>query len=102
MHTPGHSSGEFCYLLPKQTQVDRPYVFTGDTLFIRDCGRTDLESGNDAEMFASLQILKQLDPDTVILVGHHYAKECASTLGEELKVSPPLKCASVSELSNLA
>lgn len=102
LSTPGHSSGEYCYWIQKQPGVDRPYLFTGDTLFIRDCGRTDLESGNDAEMFASLQKIKSLPPETVLLVGHHYAPECATTLGIELQTSPPLQCKSVAELSALA
>jgi glyoxylase-like metal-dependent hydrolase (beta-lactamase superfamily II) len=59
IHTPGHSSGECCYLLDHQP----PYLFTGDTVFIRDCGRTDLESGSNDEMFESLQKIRRL-PET--------------------------------------
>jgi glyoxylase-like metal-dependent hydrolase (beta-lactamase superfamily II) len=97
MHTPGHSAGECCFFVDGKV----PLLFTGDTLFIRDCGRTDLETGNTAEMFASLQRIKTLPPATVILPGHHYARECASTLEKELLESGPLKVRSVEELGQL-
>lgn len=98
IHTPGHSSGEVCFFM---RHPQPGFLFTGDTLFIRDCGRTDLESGSNSEMFASLQLLKGLPPETVILPGHHYSRECASTLGRELEQSPPLRTRSVEELANL-
>lgn len=98
LHTPGHSAGECCFFLE---QSSPPCLFTGDTLFIRDCGRTDLESGSTSEMFNSLQRIKKLPAETVILPGHHYAPECASTLARELEESPPLQCGSVQELERL-
>lgn len=94
LHTPGHSAGECCYLL----EGEPPYLFSGDTLFIRDCGRTDLETGSAQEMFHSLQRIKALSPRTILLPGHHYAPECASTLEKELRESPPLRCQSIEEL----
>lgn len=95
IHSPGHSAGELCYV------VDGRYLLTGDTLFIRDCGRTDLDTGDTAEMFSTLQKLKSLPDDLVVLPGHHYAPETASHLGAEKKSSPPLLCRSVEELKNL-
>ena len=100
LHTPGHSAGECCYLIAAR-EGHPPYLFTGDTLFIRDCGRTDQESGSTGEMFASLQRIKTLDHSTVILPGHHYKNECASTMARELAESAPLQCASVAELDAL-
>jgi hydroxyacylglutathione hydrolase len=97
MHTPGHSSGECSYYL----ETDRPYLFTGDTIFIRDCGRTDLESGSNEEMFESIRRIKDLSPKTVILPGHHYVKDCATTIEAELVASPPFRCKSVEELASL-
>jgi hydroxyacylglutathione hydrolase len=97
LHTPGHSSGECCFFLPAQ----RNYLFTGDTVFIQDCGRTDLPSGNNQEMFQSLQRLKKLPPDSIILPGHHYRMPCASTLEKEMTDSPPFQCKSVAELEAL-
>ena len=101
IHTPGHSAGEFSYFLPLGPGVDRPYLFTGDTIFIRDCGRTDFEDGSNEQMFASIQKMKRLPKETVFLVGHHYAEACATTLEAELQESPPFRCQSVEELAAL-
>lgn len=95
--TPGHSAGGCCYLL----RGDPPQLLTGDTLFIRNCGRTDLETGNTTQMFESLQRLKQLNPQTEIYPGHHYTPEFSSTLAIELTTNPALQCASVEELERM-
>ena len=97
LHTPGHSSGECSYLL----EGIPPQLFTGDTVFIRDCGRTDLPTGSTSEMFETLQRLKKLAPETVILPGHHYKPEFKSTLERELRESPPFQCKNVEELAAL-
>jgi glyoxylase-like metal-dependent hydrolase (beta-lactamase superfamily II) len=99
LHTPGHSAGECSYHLKMPGRP--PYLFTGDTIFIRDCGRTDLETGSNEQMFESIQAIRKLAPETIILPGHHYAPECASTLGRELLESPPFRCRSVEELASL-
>lgn len=98
LHTPGHSAGGLCFLVQGG---DRGYLLTGDTLFIRDCGRTDLETGSVSDMFKSLMRLKTLSPDTVILPGHHYAVEETSILSAELEQNAALKVRSVKELEQL-
>jgi glyoxylase-like metal-dependent hydrolase (beta-lactamase superfamily II) len=98
MHTPGHSAGECCYFV-RNTQP--PYLLSGDTIFVRDCGRTDFPDGSNAEMFDSLQRIKKLPAETVILPGHHYTVEVATTLERELAQSPPFNAGSVSELEAL-
>lgn len=98
LHTPGHSAGECSFFFRGE---DAPYLWTGDTLFIRNCGRTDLESGSNEEMFASLARIRKLPSETVILPGHQYTPECASTLGRELRESPPFQCKTVKELEAL-
>lgn len=100
LHTPGHSAGECSYFI-EAAEGEPPYLFTGDTLFIRDCGRTDLPTGDTAQMFESLNRLRMLPPETVILPGHHYAPEVASTLARELVESPPFQCRSAEELARL-
>jgi hydroxyacylglutathione hydrolase len=100
-HTPGHSAGEYCYFLDQAEGVSRPYLFTGDTVFIRDCGRTDFSDGSNEQMFHSIQKIKKFPLETVFLVGHHYAKECSTTLAQELASSPPFQVKSVNELAAL-
>ena len=63
LHTPGHTPGGVCYLSGKD-------MFSGDTLFYRDCGRTDLPGGDYAVLRASLDRLMTLDPDIVVYPGH--------------------------------
>lgn len=100
IHSPGHSAGEITYHV--RTESENPeYLLTGDTLFIRDCGRTDFPDGSDEEMFKTLERLKTLPDSTIILPGHHYAPETASFLGTEKKMSPPLKCRNAAELAAL-
>lgn len=66
LHTPGHTSGSVCFLDEKDG-----VMFTGDTLFCLTCGRTDLPTGDDAEMFHSLKRLKELDGDYTVYTGHN-------------------------------
>jgi len=63
METPGHSTGSV-------TLVCQDALFTGDTLFRGDCGRTDLEGGSDEIMLKSLKRLSELDGDYEVYPGH--------------------------------
>ncbi len=65
LHTPGHTPGGICL-------VSRPYcVFSGDTLFQRGIGRTDLPGGNYEQIIASIrEKLYTLDEDLVVFPGH--------------------------------
>jgi len=63
LHTPGHTPGGVCYLCGKD-------MFSGDTLFYRDCGRTDLVGGNGMVLRGSLARLMTLDADIVVYPGH--------------------------------
>ena len=101
INTPGHSAGALSFYLETTREPKMPYLFTGDTIFIRDCGRTDLETGSNEELFFSIQKVKRLKPETVLLVGHHYAKSCATTLQLEKEFSPPFLCKTIEELANL-
>jgi hydroxyacylglutathione hydrolase len=98
LHTPGHSAGEVCYWLKTSPES---FLLTGDTVFIRDCGRTDLPTGNALELFESLQRIKKLPPETILLPGHHYQKEVASRLATELLTSPPFLCTSFEEFERI-
>lgn len=98
LHTPGHSAGHSCFLVEATAPA---LLFTGDTIFINDCGRTDFADGSDEAMFASIQRVKALPPGTVILPGHHYRPQVASTVGHEAATSPPFLARSVAELAAL-
>ncbi|HTK08373.1 MAG TPA: MBL fold metallo-hydrolase [Ktedonobacteraceae bacterium] len=65
LHTPGHTPGGICL-------ISRPYcVFSGDTLFNRSIGRTDLDGGNYDQIVASIRNkLYTLDGDLVVFPGH--------------------------------
>ncbi|MBM9467023.1 MBL fold metallo-hydrolase [Nakamurella leprariae] len=78
-HTPGHTGGSVVYRVP--AAPDRPEVlFTGDTLFNRGVGRTDLPGGDTVALARSLttKLLTRPD-DAVVLPGHGPT----STIGDE-------------------
>lgn len=81
LHTPGHTPGSQCFLFG-------PNLISGDTLFIRGCGRVDLPGGDPDQMYYSLtQILAKLPENTTLHPGHHYSPERFSSIGEEIKRS---------------
>ena len=65
LHTPGHSPGSICL-------VSQSYcVFSGDTLFYRSIGRTDLPGGNYEQIEQSIRNkLYTLEDDLVVFPGH--------------------------------
>ena len=77
-HTPGHSQDGIC-LLNRQQNI----IFTGDTLFVGSCGRTDLPGGNVNELYHSLQRLSKLDDAYTIYPGHNYGTAATSTIKKE-------------------
>ncbi len=64
IHTAGHTAGGMCYI------ADGKYLFAGDTLFRRGIGRTDLFSGNFAELLKSLKKIAALEGNYKVLCGH--------------------------------
>ena len=80
LHTPGHTPGSQCFRV-KNTLV------SGDTLFIDGCGRVDLPGSDPQEMYHSLQKLKSLPDDTLVLPGHNYSAVPNATLAEAKKVN---------------
>jgi len=65
LHTPGHSSGGICCVLP-----DGQGILTGDTLFAHGYGRTDFADGDFAVLHQSLRRLFRLTPRMVAYPGH--------------------------------
>ena len=76
IHTPGHTPGGICLYADGN-------LFTGDTLFVGDSGRTDLPGGDRPTLGASIRRLMKLAEDTVVWPGHDYGPTPASTLGWE-------------------
>jgi glyoxylase-like metal-dependent hydrolase (beta-lactamase superfamily II) len=101
LHTPGHSAGGCCFWLKTLLPGFESVLFTGDTLFVGDCGRTDLDTGDVHQMFQSLQRIRALPPETKIYPGHAYHPEPSSTIEKELKRNAPLMAKSVEELARL-
>ncbi len=81
LSTPGHTAGSMSYVW--LTDSDQ-HVFTGDTLLINGCGRTDFQSGSAQALYHSLtQVLFALPDDTVVWPGHDYQGRSHSTIGQE-------------------
>jgi glyoxylase-like metal-dependent hydrolase (beta-lactamase superfamily II) len=86
LHTPGHSEDSMCLLL------DGQLIFTGDTLFVGNCGRTDLPGSDPAKMYHSLfDTLAKLDEKLTVYPGHHYGPTQTSTIGQEKKTNYVLR-----------
>lgn len=64
--TPGHTHGSCCYYF-----IDDKMLISGDTLFQGSIGRSDLPTGNGAELIRSIENkLSPLDDDVVVYPGH--------------------------------
>ncbi len=81
LHTPGHTAGSMSFVW---STGDAHHVFTGDTLLINGCGRSDLQSGSAEDLYRSLtEVLFQLPDDTTVWPGHDYKGQTQSTIGWE-------------------
>jgi glyoxylase-like metal-dependent hydrolase (beta-lactamase superfamily II) len=80
IYTPGHTQDAMCLL-----SKDR--IFTGDTLLIGGCGRTDLPGGDADKQYDSLSKLKALGDHIRVYPGHDY-REAVSTLADEKQNNP--------------
>jgi glyoxylase-like metal-dependent hydrolase (beta-lactamase superfamily II) len=64
--------------------VDNTKLLTGDTLFVGECGRTDLPGGNSRSLYGSLfNKLLKLNDAVEVYPGHDYGSKPYSTIGEE-------------------
>ena len=89
LYTPGHTQDAMCLLFD-----DR--IFTGDTLLIGGCGRTDLPGGSAESQWESLRRLEGLSNEIRLYPGHDY-REAVSTLGDEKQKNPRMTMASRDE-----
>ncbi len=80
--TPGHTAGSMSYLW-------RNCVFTGDSLLIGGCGRTDFQSGDAGALYDSItQKLFSLPDATIVYPAHDYNGRTSSTIGAEKRTNP--------------
>ena len=91
IYTPGHTDDSICLL------VDDKKLFTGDTLFVGECGRTDFPGGNTKNMYESLNRLQKLNDNIKVYPGHDYGLKPSSTIGEEKKSNYTLQPRSLKE-----
>lgn len=81
IHTPGHTPGSTCFLL----EGSDPVLFSGDTLFRRSIGRTDLWGGDTAAILASVRgKLFSLPGATPVICGHGPG----TSIDEERRMNP--------------
>ena len=82
IETPGHTPGSLCFLIEEEPA---PILFSGDTLFLRGIGRTDLWGGSYPGILTSIRDrLFSLDDETLVHPGHG----ASTTVGEERKTNP--------------
>lgn len=79
LHTPGHSPGSVCL---RSENV----LFSGDTLFLGSCGRTDFPACSPGDMRKSLNRLAAIRENLTVYPGHGPS----TTLDHERKFNPYL------------
>ncbi len=72
--TPGHTKDSVCFVLEEER-----IIFSGDTLFYRGIGRTDLEGGDYEQIQKSLKRLMEFPDNFKVFPGHGPE----TTIGEE-------------------
>ncbi len=78
LHTPGHTPGSITIAGPG-------FLFTGDLLFRRSVGRTDLIGGNYRALKESIcRLYREFPPETIVYPGHG----SHTTIGEEANLNP--------------
>lgn len=78
-HTPGHTNSCMSYVVGGN-------VFTGDTLMINGCGRTDFQEGSSSKLFHSVrEKLFKLPDETIVYPAHDYKGMTSSSIGREKK-----------------
>ena len=79
IETPGHTPGSVFFYNEKEH-----IAFSGDTIFKRSIGRTDLEGGSMFQMIQTLRFISQLPDKTILYPGHGES----TTIGDELNSNP--------------
>jgi glyoxylase-like metal-dependent hydrolase (beta-lactamase superfamily II)/rhodanese-related sulfurtransferase len=84
--TPGHTKGCLSFVLGGESMA-----FTGDSLLIRGCGRTDFQEGDPHALYRSVHLQLFTLPDSCLLYpAHDYRGLAATSVGEEKRFNPRL------------
>lgn len=84
LSTPGHTPGSISFLWHDK-------VFTGDSLLVGGCGRTDFQGGDSGAQYDGItQRLFTLPDDTVVYPGHDYNGRWISNIAQERTANPRL------------
>lgn len=83
IYTPGHTDTHFSYILKNNFEN---FLFTGDSLLINSCGRTDFQSGSSKDLYNTIKnIFYNMPNDTKIFPAHDYNKNNYSTIENQKK-----------------
>ena len=81
LFTPGHTDTHHCYMMDAG---DHTLLFSGDTLLIDGCGRTDFQSGDPVALYRSIHDKLFVLPDeTLVYPGHDYDGRFVSSIAQE-------------------
>jgi len=84
--TPGHTNGDLVFVLG-----DESMAFTGDTLLVRGCGRTDFQEGDARALYRAVrEKIFRLPAQTRLYPGHDYRGHTVTTVAEERAHNPRL------------
>lgn len=82
--TPGHTPGSISFLW-------RDRLFTGDSLFINGCGRTDFQGGDPGALYDAITTrLFSLPGEFLVYPGHDYNGRYVSCIAQERTLNPRL------------
>jgi len=91
LFTPGHTNDSISLVLDGHDHGSTT-VFTGDTLLIGSCGRTDFQGGSSANLYDSIwNKLVPLGDDTIVYPAHNYNGQEKTSIGEEKTSNPRLQ-----------
>lgn len=82
LETPGHTDDGLTYRVGAD-------LFTGDTLLVRGCGRSDFQNGDAGALYDAItETLFAFDDATRVWPGHDYKGFTMTTIGEERRHNP--------------
>jgi len=85
---PGHTPGGICLYVRPGGEAGTPILFSGDVLFARGIGRSDIPEGDHEALISTLRKrLLILPGETVVYPGHGPS----TTIGKERRVNPWLR-----------